>query len=360
MKNLRVALFLFALMLAAALGAKVGPLPAVAVLFVAMALLSLPSARLCVTLTTTEILQDTLDAFKAMVPMLKDGFSTDFSNARSRKGETIIAHISGLPTVQSYDNTSGFDLNWTDADSLLTDVPVVLDQLKHVPVRIKYLTQLASRKNLYQEAIKNYAYVLGKSIVDAALAKVVVANFTHKSVVTPTNYTYETLENVRTSLNDQDAAQFGRFGIVNSAVATALQIDQRIASRDYYSQLNGGSAYRTFKNVAGFANIWEYPDLPTAENLEAFYGDRRAIVIASRLPDVNDAASTLGIPSIAKFETITDPETGLSLLGISWMKAGTFDTITTIAALYGVAAGAQGGAADSITDKAAYWHKSAA
>jgi hypothetical protein len=359
MKNLRVALFLFALALAAVLGAQVGLMPALLVLFVAMALLSLPTPRLCVTLTTTEILQDTLDAFKAMVPMLK-AFSTDFSNARSRKGETIIAHISGLPSVQSYDNTSGFDLNHTDADSLLTDVPVVLDQLKHVPVRVKYLTQLASRKNLYQEAVRNYAYVLGKSIVDAALAKVVVANFTHKSVVAPANYTYETLENVRTSLNDQDAAQFGRFGIVNSAVATALQIDQRIASRDYYSQLNGGNAYRTFTNVAGFSNIWEYPDLPTAENLEAFYGDRRAIVVASRLPDVQDAASSLGIPSIAKFETITDPETGLSLLGISWQKAGTFDVITTIAALYGIAAGAQGGAADSITDKAGYWHKSAA
>lgn len=311
------------------------------------------------TLTTTEILQDTMDAFKAELPMLS-AFSTDFSNARSKKGETVIAHISGLPAVQDYDATTGFKANAKAGDTLLTDVPVVMDQLKHVPVNVKYLTQLASRKNLYAEAIKNYGYVLSKSIIDVGLGKASPTNFSNSKIESINNTTLETAEAIRTLLNTNKAAPRGRFGIVNSAFAGALQNDQRVASNLFYGQLNGGQGYRTFRNVAGFENIWEYPDMPAnAANITGFFGDRRAVTICARVPDVGQAQAELGIPSIAKFETLQDEATGLTFLGISWMEAGTFDTYVTVAVLYGVSAGNQGGAAGAITDNAGVISKSA-
>jgi hypothetical protein len=311
------------------------------------------------TLTTTEILADTLEAFKAELPML-GAFSTDFSNARSKKGETIIAHVSGLPTVQDYDATNGFKPNATAADSLLTDVPVVLGTLKHVPIKVPYLTQLASRKDLYAEAVRNYAYVLSKSVIDAALALAKPLNFSNFKTESINNTTLETLESVRGSMNTNKAANRGRFGIVNTAFAGALQNDQRISSNLFYGQLNGASGYRTFKNLAGFENVWEYPDMPAnAANVSGFFGDRRAVTVAARVPNVGDAASELGIPSIAKFETIQDPDTGMTFLGIGWQEAGTFDTYLTVAILYGVSAGNQGGAAGAITDNAGYYTKTA-
>src|SRR5256885_7581017 len=78
--------------------------------FVVGNLLSRACGSLFATLTTTEILADTMDAFRTFVPMI-NAFSTDFSNARSKKGETIIAHVSSLPVVQDYDANSGFELN---------------------------------------------------------------------------------------------------------------------------------------------------------------------------------------------------------------------------------------------------------
>lgn len=305
------------------------------------------------TLTTTEILQDTLDAFKTQLPMLS-AWTTDFSNARSRKGENVIAHISSLPTVQSYDNTDGYKANTVNADSLLTDVTVPLDQLKHVPVKVSYLTQLASRKNLYQEAVRNYAYVLAKDIIDYVLGKVTDTNITYEKVEATANTTLDTLESIRTTLNNNGAAPVRRNGIVNSATAQALAADSRLASKDYFGQLNGDSAYRTFRNVAGFDSIWEYPSLPSNSiNLAGFFTTPQAACIVSRVPDVQDAAEGAGVPSIANFETVQDRDTGLTFLGIGWQEAGTFHVYLTIACLYGAVAGTIGGAAGTILDKGA-------
>lgn len=308
------------------------------------------------TLSVNEILQDTLDAFAVMVPMI-ESFSTDMSSRTARKDDTIIMHVASLPSVQSYDNTSGFQASPTaESSDLIADVTVALDQLKHVPVRTKYLTALASKKNLYREQIRNNAYVLGKKVVDDVLSKITSTNFTHGQAISVANTTYDSVEIVRTQLNSQGAALTGRFGIVTSGFAQALQVDARVGSRDYYGQLNGDNGYRTFRNVAGFGTIWEYPDLLTAAsgNLSGFFCDRRALQLATRIPDVQSDSSGLNVPQIARFQVATHPESGLSLLGITWQVAGTFDIWHTATLLYGMNGGTAGGSADAKVDKAGY------
>lgn len=312
------------------------------------------------TLSVNEILQDVLDALVPSVPSLSM-FSTDFSSATAVKDDQIIAHISGLPAVQSYDAAQGgFKNGAVGAETLLTDVPVTLDQFKHVPIKVSYLTQLASKKDLYREAVRNYAFVLGKYIVDYALGKAVAANFSQSITESIANTTLDTLENARTALNTKNASQFGRFGIVNSQFAASIQSDSRVASGDYYGQRNGSQGYRTFENIAGFERVVEYPSLPAnAENLTGFFGDRRAVTVAARVPNVQDGASMLGIPSVANFATVTSPETGLSLLGIAWQEQGTFDVYVTVAILFGASAGSRGGAEGAVLDYAGLRVKSA-
>lgn len=307
------------------------------------------------TLSVDEIMADTLDAFKTSFPMI-NAISTDFSSKTAKKDDTITAHVSTLPAVQSYNASTGYKANAAEASSLITDVPVVLDQLKHVPVKIDYLDAISSKKDLYQEAIRNQAYVLGKSVMDALLAKVVDANFSNTEVVTIANTDKTTLDSARKNLNTQDAQQSGRFGIVNSDFFAELEDDQKIASGDYHGQRVGNKALGHLTNVSGFENVWEYPDLPdNSENLTSFFGDRRALVCASRLPsDAERVASQAGVPQIASFSTITDPDSGLSLMGIGWQEQGTFDTYLTIALLYGTAAGSQGGADGALLDNAGY------
>ena len=100
----------------------------------------------------------------------------------------------------------------------------------------------------------------------------------------------------------------------------------------------------------------EYPALVSgAGNLSGFFATREAIVMASRLPtDVEQLANRVGIPSISKVDTVTDADTGLSLMGITWQKSGVFDVYTTLVWVYGMSAGSQGGAAGALSDYAGH------
>jgi len=342
----------------------VAPAAAAVLLFVVGTLLHRPThaeqKRLCVTLSVAEIVQDTLDVFTMQLPML-ESMGTDLSSATARKDDTIHAHIAGLPSVQDYDATAGYEANAAAVEDLLTDVDVAMDRLKHVPVKVAYLKEISSKKNLYREAIRNIAYVLSKSVIDYALTKCVVANFTGSTLEANGNVGLDTTEKVRTALNTQAAAVTGRYGICSSAFAQSLQLDSRVGSAFFYGQLNGDYGYRIFQNLSGFGRIYEYPSMPTnSENLSAFFADRRAITLATRLPAVqDDIASQLNIPQIASFNIATNPESGLSLLTIMWQKQGTFDVWMTMALLYGVTAGAQGGTALGKTDNAGHRVKTA-
>ena len=311
-----------------------------------------PSDAIAVTLSVPEILMDVLDAFKLeLFPVT--GFSTDFSSKTAVKGDTITAHIATLPTAQDYDPTTGFANNATAAESLLTDVPVTLDTFKHVPVQVKFLSQLQSKLPLYKETVRNTGYVLAKLFLDTALGKVTAANFDTKEPIAVANFTLDSMEQLRTDLNNNKAYNRGRFGIVNTAYAQALQADDRVKSSLFYAQLNGDQGYRVFKNIAGFPQVLEYPDFPTnGEFLGGFFGDPRAIVIANRLIDFANVAEEMSVPKIMDFFPITDPETGLTMIGVAWQQPGTGDVFYSVGVLFGITAGKQGGANGAITAKA--------
>lgn len=352
MKNVRVLLFLATVALAIALAPVIGALFAVVSILVIGTVLGTPRSRLCATLATAEILADTLDAFKVAFPMLKS-FGTDFSSETVKKDQQVIAHIASVPSVQDYDGTTGFQANAADVTGLFVDVPITMNKLRHVPVKIAYLSSLASKKDLYKEAVRNIAYALGKDVVDYGLSLAVAANFSYSATAGLANTSKDTLDAITKDMNSRGAAAMGRFGIVNGDVYNKLEEDARIASGDYHGQKRTSGAYGRLSGVSGFENIWEYPSLPSTGNMTGFFGDRRAIVFASRLPnDIQQVAADAGVPAVARFETMTDPDSGLSFLGIAWQQQGTFDVYLTIAALFGASAGKQGGAAAAICDKA--------
>jgi hypothetical protein len=311
------------------------------------------------TLSATEILVDVLDAFKKQFPMLTF-FSTDFSAAAAVLNQQVLARIAQLPSVQSYDSTSGYDLNTADSKSLLVDVPVTLNQHKHVPVKILYLDRIASKIDLYNQSIGNIGWVLGKSVIDYVLGLCTATNFSGATTATIANTNRDTLSTITLNMNANGAASSGRYGIVSSLFFNSLDSDIRIASGDYHGQMRDGSPYGHLVNIAGFENIVEYPDTPSGSNQTAFFGDKRAAAVVTRLPsDIQNVADIAGIPSIAGFDVVEDEASGLALLGIKWMKPGTFDVIVTATLLYGAVAGNQGGSSGVITDKAGWVVKSA-
>ena len=130
------------------------------------------------TLQTTQILDLVLDAFKVRLPFLMNAFATDFTDERVNLNQTVNARIASLPTVQNYDATTGYKANAAESESLLNDVPVTIDQHKHVPIKLDFLKEAESVRqiNLLEEATANGGYVLAKSIADYCLGLVVDAN----------------------------------------------------------------------------------------------------------------------------------------------------------------------------------------
>ena len=313
---------------------------------------------MALTLSTTQILELVLDAFKVRLPFLVSAFATDFSGERAKFNQTVNARIAGLPTVQSYDSSTGYKANATDAKSLMNDVPVTIDQHKHVPIKLDFLDQnsTVNEINLLEEATMNCGYVLAKSIADYCLGLVTAANFSQTSTFTTANSDLDMLNNIRTDLNGIGANTTGRFGIVNSDVMSTLTTDSRVASGDYHGQRINGESLGVLRSIQGFGNVWEYPDLPAnSENLSGFFGTKESVILATRVPsDTNDVAQSMGIPQIASFDTLTDPDTGLTLLGIKWIEQGTFDVYCTVAVMYGAVAGKQGGSAGDKTDYAGH------
>lgn len=324
-----------------------------AVFWVANSLMQRRQAACFVTLSVPELLMDVMDAFKLELFPLT-GWSTDFSSKTAVKGDVITAHISTLPAAADYDATTGFDNGVQNAEDLLTDIPVTLDTFKHVPVRIKYLSQLQSKMPLYREAVRNTGYVLAKLVIDTALGKAIAANFSHSKTIAAANFSLDSMTSIRDQLNSQKAYGRGRFGIVNTAIASALENDDRTKSALFYGQMNGDEGYRVFRNMSGFRQIMEYPDFPANSiNLAGIFGDPRAFAIATRQVDFGNVAAELGAPKIMEFIPLTDPTTGLTMTAVIYQKAGTGDVYFSPAILFGIGAGKQGGTADTITDKAA-------
>jgi len=303
------------------------------------------------TLTNTiELLTDVIDAFKTRFPMIT-AMATDFSNEEARLGDTIRGRVMTSPTTQDY-GANGYKDNAADANSLSNDVTVTLNQHKHVPIKVDYINQISTRRNLYNEVVGEMAHALGKGMVDYVLGEYDAANISNEVVATEANSDLDVLLTANKVLNTRGASPTGRYAIVNSDVFAYLQSDERVSSGDYYGQRRDGNAYGVLSNIGGFENVYEYPDLPSNDSvMTGLFADRSAIVLAARVPsDFDQVAASLGVPSIAKTEVVTDADTGLSFMNITYQDPHTFDLYTTTTVIYGAHVGGAG-TADAGTDK---------
>lgn len=341
---------ILALVLAAAIF-PVSPVTALILLTLVSCALSTPTCSLRVTtLSVPELLPKVLAAFKTQLFDLI-GMTTDFSSATAVKGDTITGHIAQLPALADYDPTTGFQNGATAADSLLVDIPITLNKLKHVPVKIPFLTELGSKVDLVPPP-ENIAYTLVKFVLDDILTQA-VTNVSNSLLLAPANMALDTFEQFRGQCNSQKMGT-PRFCILNSAMATALGDDGRIQSSLFYGQLNGTEALRRWDNVAGFSKTFEYTDFPAGSG--SFAGlafDRRLACLSVRgISEMSNIAKELNIPEVMRMDKATDAETGLSLTAVAWQQPGTGDSYLSFAILYGTFVGTGGGSALSGTDLA--------
>lgn len=307
------------------------------------------------TLTVPEITADVFRGFRTRVPAI-NLFGRELTSKTARKGSTLIAKIQGTPAVADYDeDNGGYKNGVNNAIGLRVDVPVTIDRHRHVTVKLSHAAAIQSNQGLWDAGIGGMGHALGKDIFDYAMGKVTVDNFSGYIEEAVENSDYETLSRTRIKLNQQKA-DGGRFAIFNSLAAGQMHLDPRIQSKEFLGQDLGAEPYLHYKNIAGFSDILEYPDLPTVGGMIGFAGDPRSIVYATYIPELDEAIdlSGLKVNKLSVSEVVKDPESGMSFLQIVWQEVGTFNWYVTYTFLYGVSVGKQtaGAAAGSITDKA--------
>lgn len=215
------------------------------------------------TLTPTTILARTMQAYRTRFPFVRS-FGVDFSmDAPLRLNKQVIAHIRTLPGVASYDATTGYANGATSARDLLVDVPILVDQHKHVPVYLDHLDAIKDEKETFLQTLDDQGYQLGKAQIDSVLAKCKGSNLSYSKTYTAENSDLDAIVAINSHMTDNQANTVGRIGLVSTAVADALSLDSRIASKDYYGILTGAGGLRVFPGVGGFQAIYEYPNLPT-------------------------------------------------------------------------------------------------
>jgi hypothetical protein len=304
------------------------------------------------TINTAILVQKVIDAFKTSLPPL-NAMSLDLSGPAVKFGDNVKARIRKVPTVRNYDANTGYRANAANALDLLEDVDVTINRHRHAPVFFKHEDLHRADINL-EAAAADAGFALAKDVVDYALSLASSTNFSTTVPVAASDTDFDTIESIR-SLGNTRLMGGPRYGIVSTGVAGSLSADARINNRDFYSSQNDQTQHlRRFTNIAGFKEVWEYPDIPgNSEEIVGVFFDPRAFAVAIR-PVVNpsDLAAALGVPSIANFVPITDDETGLTMTAISYMEPGTLNLVTTVAMMYGISAGSRGGSANDVTDRA--------
>ena len=262
--RLLASLTLFAL--CAFLGMVHGAAPAITALFLGSAALitQVPGAPIgslfTVTLTPTILLQQTIRALFVKVPALMF-FASEFTSERLKKDQQVLGKIRLRPTTSTYDATTGYKNGAQESRDLLVDVPFVMDQHIHITLKLDHLYALSDSMQKLEEHIQDSASVIGKAVVNYVLGKATSRAFSYGSTYSTANSNKDALNAIRKSMNARGVPD-ARFGIINSDVAETLAGDSRITNRyDGNSQTTDGDALLHLRNVSGFKDIIEYPDL---------------------------------------------------------------------------------------------------
>lgn len=214
------------------------------------------------TLTSPQVLLDVIQSFRKRVPAL-NRMGLDWRATPLKLNQQYIAHIAGIPSTSTYDTSTGYANGATSARGLLADVPVTVDTQPTCPLKWLHLDQIKDVKQKYDEVIGNAGYAIAKGFVDAILAQVNTRNFSKVQTIAAADFDYDALMTLSGVGNTQGMMNNGRTLFVSTTVANYLFADSRIISKDFAGQIVGGEGYRRALNVGGFAEILEYPDLPS-------------------------------------------------------------------------------------------------
>jgi hypothetical protein len=268
-------------------------------------------------------------------------FTTDFSDQPATYNQTIITRIITIPSVVTYSTATG----WADVTAQTTDVSVVINNHKGIPITFNENLLASTMRMLFNEFAEASAYALGKALVDALYANLTDANFTNNTVSTSAAFNRAAAIDIGTALTTRGVplALGNRTMLLWPAAFGSLEKDTIMAQyATNVPQTNiitdGVTPESAFAiNIEGF-KIYSAPNMPSNNaNLVGFAGSKSALVMATRTP--NDYSTVLPGASFGNVQMVTDPDISLTVMQVQYVNHTLGTATSRIALMWGTAAG---------------------
>jgi hypothetical protein len=283
------------------------------------------------TLVGDLVVQRALTLLKYQFPVLSR-ITTDFSAENASYNQTIRTRTRAVPTATDYNASTGY----ATSDATDSDVTITINAHKAVQISFTANDLASTRRLLFGEQEEPIHYALGKVMVDALYALLVVGTYTNKTTQSIAGTGRPTLLELAKQLNLRGVPMMNRTVLLNSYAFGQLAADPTIVSLATFQRPDLITQY-TLPNIANFQPV-EAPNLPSTGNLSGFAFTPDALLIATRLPNdytnVFPGATGGGVTSV-----VTNPDTGISVMLVQFIDHKLGAAYMRIAVMYGVAAG---------------------
>lgn len=281
------------------------------------------------TLAADLVAQRALDLLVLQFPMLR-AISTDFSAEPVKYGKKLTTRIVSIPSVGTYHTTNGY----VSQDTTTTDVDVTIDSHKFVQHEFGANELSGTTRNLFGEQAPAMAYALGKDLVDALYALILAANYSNATTITAANFDRAGVIKLAKALTGRSVPNINRHLLLNPDYYAALHEDAAIVSLAAYQQaavITEGAMPPVHK-----FQVYEAVNLPTTGNLGGFALFPSAWAMMVRLPS-EYATALPGVSGGGIVNTITEPNTGLSIQQVLFVDHKLGKAYSRLAWMFGVA-----------------------
>lgn len=272
------------------------------------------------TLSTGLLLQTALELTFTKRPLL-NRISLGLTDQQVLLNQTVTTRIYTVPTVQNFGSSS--------TDVATTDVQVAVTAFKQVKHTFTAAEISSTNRNLVAEAAEPIAVAIGNYLVDQVAALWTPTNFgagAQTTVQAAADANYSTAVAMRKVLNNRGAPE-NRFMAVNGDVYEAMLNDPLCNRAGKVTEtVDDPLTTGMLPGVAGFTGIFEYPSMPTANNLTGFAGSKDSVVLASAIPkNPKELLPDANVPGAIVPVTIPagNPGAGFTVLAVEWIDMPT-------------------------------------
>lgn len=291
------------------------------------------------TIAGTLVTQRTLELLKQVFPSFTR-FTTDFSDLPATFNQTVMTRIITLPPVITYSTATG----WQDASAATTDVPVVINNHKGIPITFNEQLLASTMRRLFDEFAEASAYQLAKAVIDNLYANLTSANFPNQTIAASASFVRSNVIDIGVALTNR-GVPLGlgkRTMLLWPAAFGNLLKDSTLVTYAAYQRPDiitiGAQPNAAFPITVDTFEVYTQPNMPSNNtNLVGFAGSKSALIIATRTP--NDYTSIMPGASFGNVAMVTDPDLGITVMQVQYVNHVLGTATSRIALMFGTAAG---------------------